>query len=85
MTLRLSKPFIKQYAKLPTAVRKKVDRQLRTLATNFRHPSLHAKRIKGSEDIWEARADYKHRFTFQIVNNLIILRRVGPHDVLKKP
>ncbi len=85
MTLRLSKPFSKHYTKLPPSVRKKVDRQLQTLAANFRHPSLHTKRIKGSEDIWEARVDYKNRFTFQIANGIIILRKVGPHDVLKQP
>lgn len=85
MTLRLSKPFLKQYAKLPLSIRRKVDRQVRALTTSFRHPSLHTKRIKGSQAIWEARVDYQHRFTFVIDKDRIILRTVGPHDILKQP
>ena len=85
MRLRLSKPFLKQYAKLPLVIRKKVDRQIRYLVSNLRHPSLYAKKMTGEEDIWEARVDYHHRLTFQIVGETIVWRRVGSHDILKKP
>lgn len=85
MTIRLSRQFVKQYAKLPANVRKKLDRQLQILASSFHHPSLNTKKMHGTRDIWEARVDYKHRFTFQAHNKLLILRRVGPHDVLQEP
>ena len=76
--------FRKLYQKLPEAIRKKVKRQLRALAKDVRHPSLHAKRIRGREDIWEARVDIHHRMTFHMTGDHIILRAVGPHDVLKR-
>jgi mRNA-degrading endonuclease RelE of RelBE toxin-antitoxin system len=56
------------------------------LAANFRHPSLHTKRIQGTDGIWEARVDYSYRLSFEIVDETIYLRVVGNHDdVLKKP
>jgi mRNA interferase RelE/StbE len=77
--------FRKCYKKLPTTIRKKTRRQLRHLAEDIRHPSLYAKKIQGRADIWEARVDIHHRMTFQINDECIILRAVGPHDILKKP
>ena len=77
--------FKKLYRKLPSAIQKKVKRQLGHLAEGMWHPSLHAKKIQGREDVWEARVDLHHRMTFQIEDNQIILRGVGPHDLLKKP
>lgn len=85
MRLRLSKPFLKEYARLPLAIRKKVDRQVGYLKMSLRHPGLHAKKVTGAADIWEARIDIHYRLTFQIVNETVVLRRVGPHDILRKP
>ena len=85
MKLRLSKPFLRQYTKLPTSIRKKVDRQLKYLTQDLRHPSLVAKKMEGRRDIWEARVDYHHRLTFTVISQLIILRRVGTHDILRNP
>ena len=77
--------FKKLYKRLPTSIKKKVKRQLKFLAEDIRHPSLYAKKIRGRETIWEARVDIHHRMTFQIVDGRIILRGIGPHDVLKRP
>lgn len=84
MKLRLTKPFLKDYTKLHPAKRKKVDRLTRYMAFDLGHPGLNTKKMGGS-DIWEARLDQHYRMTFRIAGNRIILRRVGPHDVLKKP
>ena len=49
-------------------------------------PSLHTKKIKGKEGIWEARVDIHNRMTFEIISDTIYLRVVGNHDdVLKNP
>jgi mRNA-degrading endonuclease RelE of RelBE toxin-antitoxin system len=77
--------FKKLYERLPTSIKKKVKRQMRFLAEDIRHPSLYAKKMSGREGVWEARVDVHHRMTFQIVGDRIILRAVGPHDLLKKP
>jgi len=54
------------------------------LADDLRHPSIRAKKIQGADDIWEGRIDKFHRFTFEIRNDEIILRAIGPHDITKK-
>jgi len=78
--------FRATYQELPSAIQKKVDRQLALLAEDFRYPSLHTKKIKGREGIWEARVDLHYRLTFEIAEDTIILRVVGNHDeVLKNP
>jgi len=50
------------------------------LAMNIRYPALRVKKIKGTENIWEARASLSLRITFQIEGNTIILRNVGHHN-----
>ncbi len=85
MKLRQLKPFARQYTKLPPAVRKKVDRQLINLNHDIRHPGLRAQKMVNRDDIWEARVDEHYRFTFQIRDNFIILRKVGTHQIYRKP
>jgi hypothetical protein len=52
----------------------------------MRHPGLRVKKVQGTSDIWEARASHSLRLTFEIHEDLLILRNVGPHDkVLKNP
>jgi mRNA interferase RelE/StbE len=47
---------------------------------------LRVKKAQGTSDIWEARASHSLRLTFEVHEDLLILRNVGPHDqVLKKP
>ncbi len=77
--------FARQYQKLPVEVRRKVDRQITRLMQSLRHPSLYAKKMAGQSDVWEARVDYRHRMTFQIQGDMIVLRAVGAHDVLRTP
>lgn len=36
-------------------------------------------------NIWEGRVTGGYRFTFQIEGDVYILRKVGTHDILKKP
>lgn len=78
--------FKRAYKSLPEEVKMGVKEALRMLAVNTRHPSLHVKKIKGTKDIWEARASLDCRITFQIVKDYFILRNVGRHDpTLKNP
>ncbi len=74
------------YRKLPSPIQKKVDKQLRLLANNPRHPSLQVKKIQGTPGIWEARVDRRYRLSFEMSSDTIYLRVVGNHDdVLKRP
>ncbi len=85
MTIRRTDIFLRQYRYLPPYIQKKADRQLVRLLSDLRHPGLYAKKMAGHDDIWEARIDIHHRFTFQIVGDIVILRRIGPHDILRTP
>jgi len=78
--------FKRAYKSLSNDARGRVKEALRTLAVNIKHPSLHVKKIKGTKDIWEARAGLDYRITFQIVKDYFILRNVGHHNpTLKNP
>lgn len=78
--------FRKSYQRLPHLIQAKVDKQLRWLTENMRHPSLQVKPVKGAKGIWEARVDLHYRMTFEVIGDTIYLRVVGNHDeVLRNP
>ena len=86
MQFKTTLRFEKSFEILPKPIKKKFYKQIHLLLSNMRHPSLHAKKVQGSDGIWEARIDYKYRFTFSISQRIIILRVIGNHDeVLEKP
>jgi mRNA-degrading endonuclease RelE of RelBE toxin-antitoxin system len=82
-----SQRFIRHYAKLPKSIRDKVDRQIRLLADNPRHPSLQTKPIQGSPGIYEARVYINYRMTYErLPSDVLLVRVVGLHDdTLKNP
>jgi len=41
--------------------------------------------MEGAKDIWEMRVTANYRITFQTTGDTAILRRVGSHDVLRRP
>jgi len=78
--------FKRAYQALPVHLQIKVDKTLRLLAVNLRHPSLQVKKMKGRDDLYEARVDLRYRLTFLMEHDVFILRVVGDHDdVLKNP
>jgi len=86
MNIKAYASFEKYYKKLPLDIQKKVDKQVTILSSDFHHPSLHTKKIKGSSGIWEMRIDKSYRLTFEIIGDTIFLRAAGNHDeVLKNP
>ena len=59
---------------------------IKNLAENVRYPALRVKKIKGVEQLWEARASRSLRMTFQIEGDNILLRNIGHHDeTLERP
>ncbi len=85
MKLRFTKPFIKRYRKLPQQIQEIANKQLGLLLSNPQHPSLNIKKMNDPRGIWEGRVTQHYRFTFQIENDIYILRKVGTHDLLKNP
>lgn len=84
MRLRTLDTFKSDYQDLPKEIQEQVDKALRLLGQNPRHPSLQIKKVKGTRGIWEGRASLAYRFTFNWESDLITLRRVGTHDILQR-
>ncbi|MBI5038614.1 MAG: hypothetical protein HZC13_02440 [Nitrospirae bacterium] len=86
MKIKAYARFKNCYEKLSSDIQRKADRQIKILSEDFQHPSLHTKKIKGTQGIWEARIDIHYRISFEIIGDTIFLRVIGNHDeVLKKP
>ncbi|TLD40556.1 MAG: hypothetical protein JETT_3193 [Candidatus Jettenia ecosi] len=47
MNIKAYERFKNSYQNLPEHIKKKVDKQIKILSNNFRHPSLHTKKLKG--------------------------------------
>jgi mRNA interferase RelE/StbE len=80
MRLRRLVGFVDAYGDLPPAQRERLDKALRLLVEDRRHPALQVKRVRGLEGVWEARASLSLRITFVMNGDTIILRNVGSHD-----
>lgn len=84
LNVRRLKSFAKDYQGLSSEERTKVEKTLEILFENPRHPSLQVKRIQGTRNLWEARVDLKRRITFQWEGNLLLIRRIGFHNIIQK-
>jgi len=83
--LRVLSTFKKDYKKLPPEIRYKVDKQLTFLLNNPDHPSLNLHPVQGTKRIWEGYVDYHYRFTFEVEGEYYVLRKVGPHNIIRNP
>jgi mRNA-degrading endonuclease RelE of RelBE toxin-antitoxin system len=81
--IRRTNAFLKDYRKLPNYLKSQVDKQLSLLIQNPRHPSLNLKKLKGTDN-FEIRISKGYRLTISYHDNILELRRVGTHDILRK-
>ena len=80
MPVELTARFVEQYAQLPQAMQRKVDKALRLLDTDFRHPGLCSHPVESAPGIFEAYVDSKYRMTFERRSDTLIMRNVDNHD-----
>jgi len=85
MEIRFTRSFERDYRELPKALQSAVDKKLLLFLGNSKHPSLRVKKMEGYANIWEGRVSKGCRFTFCIIDATYVIRRVGTHDVLRKP
>ncbi len=85
MRISFTAPFKKDYKKLPANIQEQVDTQIERLLQNPGHPSLYMKKMEGHASVWEIRISKGYRITLQIDADTYLLRRVGTHDILKRP
>ncbi|MBI3210194.1 MAG: hypothetical protein HYZ37_15015 [Candidatus Solibacter usitatus] len=60
-------------------IKKAFDKQALLLAANMRHPSLRAKKIDETNNIWQARVNQAWRFYFRIEGDNYLILRIIPH------
>ena len=86
MPIQFTERFVKQYERLPKTIQRKVDKALRLIDADFRHPGLRSHPLEGIEGIFEAYVDAKYRMTFERRGNVLLLRNVDNHnEFLKNP
>ncbi len=83
-TYQFSKRFKKEYNNLPREIQKAFDQKLQLLLQEMSHPSLRVKRIQGTKTRWEGSVTMKYRFTFEFLENGLIFRAIGTHDILNR-
>ena len=73
MRFQYTNPFLRDGEQLPQHIRKQLERKLRLLSKNPRHPSLRIKKVKGEvrgyRDIFEGSITMNYRFIFRILPN----------------
>jgi mRNA-degrading endonuclease RelE of RelBE toxin-antitoxin system len=67
----LSDRAIEALRSAPPRVVRGFQKQLRLLAANLQHPSLHAKKYDEGRDLWQARVNRAWRFYFTIADDTI--------------
>jgi len=86
MPIQFTERFVKQYERVPKGIQRKVDKALRLLDADFRHPGLRSHPVEGLEGIFEAYVDARYRVTFERHGNVFLMRNVDNHDeCLKNP
>ncbi len=83
MIIRRTDAFLRDYRALPADIRQRVEKQLRLLLEDYRHPSLRLKKLKGT-DKFEIRISKGYRLTLRLNKEYMELRRVGTHDILRE-
>lgn len=72
--------FKRNYQKLPKEIQRAFDKQLVHLLSNFRHPSLRAKKYDEKRNLWQARVTRNYRFYFEIKADGYTLHEIQPHE-----
>ena len=80
MKIARTERFKKSWEQLSKTEKSLAQKAITNLESDIRYPSLRTKKIKGVDDIWEARVSLYLRITFQIERDVILLRNIGRHD-----
>lgn len=71
--------FNRDFNKLQQDIKKKLEKQIKYLLRNIRHPSLRAKKYNEENNIWQARVDRDYRFYFILEKDCCILLNIKSH------
>lgn len=83
-SFKFTKSFKKDLRKLHPETRKKFLKKFKDyFLNNPWHPSFNTHQIKKERNIWACEISDKYRFTFKIEGNVIILQRIGTHQIYR--
>ena len=85
MRLYFTERFRHDYHRLPQMIQGQADEKLELFLKDERHPSLRVKKMEGTDGIWELRVNQNHRMTFKRDKDICLLRRIGTHNILRRP
>lgn len=78
--------FKRRYDKKDSKSRESVEKTIKLLVENIRHPGLQTHKVRSTRNIFEAYVDSNARLTFQYGTDKLILRNNCTHDaVLRSP
>ena len=80
---RTTRTFGKAFSALSTNIQERALEKLALYKEGPHHASLRVKKVQGTPDILEMRISRDYRITFQRDGNVVLLRNVGTHDILK--
>jgi hypothetical protein len=80
MPIELTEHLVQQYAKLAPSPRKKVDKSIHLLDSDFRHPGLKNHPVQSALGIFEASVESHYRLTYERRGDVLLLRNVDKHD-----
>ncbi len=80
MRIARTEGFKKAWKQLTEEQKALARKAIEHLIADMRYPAIRVKKIRGTENIWEARVSRSLRMTFQINGDILILRNIGEHD-----
>ena len=77
-----TKEFGRAYAKVPSSIQRKIEKQEALFRQNPFHPSLHTEKLKPRQhELWSMRVDLNYRIVFRFTaEQSVTLINVGTHD-----
>ena len=85
MHIEATATFLRLYKKLPGEVKARTKKALKLLVSDPHRPPLEHKKMAGQEDIFEVRISKNYRLTYQKIQNIAYLRKIGTHNLLRNP
>lgn len=91
MKYRRLESFRNDLEQLPASVRESIKAKFDLFKQDPRHPSLRIKKMQGHDSIWEGHISMAIVFTFheefddENQETIIVFRRIGKHEIYKKP
>jgi hypothetical protein len=82
--MRVPRPLKKSLEKKTPEMQAAIVECFRRLRTDYRHPGLHAHRVRGTKDLWEAYVDQKNRVTFFWDGPMIVVENHCSHKVVDR-